>query len=71
MNNSSKSQEHVGRARFAYSMGAFGHDAFYALLSTYFIMYVTGHLFHSGNKAFNDHMILWITTIIAVLRNIE
>ena len=35
MNNSSKSQEHVGRARFAYSMGAFGHDAFYALLSTY------------------------------------
>ena len=71
MNNSSKSQEHVGRARFAYSMGAFGHDAFYALLSTYFIMYVTGHLFHSGNKAFNDHMILWITTIIAVLRIIE
>lgn len=66
-----KSKEHVGPARFAYSMGAFGHDAFYALLSTYFIMYVTGHLFNSGNKTFNDHMILIVTTIIAVLRIIE
>ncbi|WP_267201979.1 glycoside-pentoside-hexuronide (GPH):cation symporter [Limosilactobacillus kribbianus] len=71
MDNSSKSTEHVGRARFAYSMGAFGHDAFYALLSTYFIMFVTGHLFNSGNKAFNDHMVLIVTTIIAVLRIIE
>lgn len=71
MDNSSKSTEHVGRARFAYSMGAFGHDAFYALLSTYFIMFVTGHLFNSGNKAFNDHMVLMVTTIIAVLRIIE
>ena len=66
-----KSKEHVGPARFAYSMGAFGHDAFYALLSTYFIMYVTGHLFNSSDKAFNDHMILIVTTIIAVLRIIE
>lgn len=71
MNNSSNSNEHVGRARFAYSMGAFGHDAFYALLSTYFIMYVTGHLFNSSNKAFNDRMIWWVTFIIAALRIIE
>ncbi|KRL27711.1 hypothetical protein FD27_GL000451 [Limosilactobacillus frumenti DSM 13145] len=69
--DSHKSDEHVGRARFAYSMGAFGHDAFYALLSTYFIMYVTSHLFNSGNKAFDDHMVLIVTTIIAVLRIIE
>ena len=69
--DSHKSDEHVGRARFAYSMGAFGHDAFYALLSTYFIMYVTSHLFNSGNKAFDDHMVLIVTTVIAVLRIIE
>ncbi len=38
---------HVVRSRLAYSLGAFGHDAFFALLSTYFMMYVTGHLFTS------------------------
>ena len=49
--DTAKSKQHVARSRFAYSMGAFGHDVFYALLSTYFIMYVTGHLFNSSNKA--------------------
>ena len=69
--DTAKSKQHVARSRFAYSMGAFGHDVFYALLSTYFIMYVTGHLFNSSNKAFNNHMVLWVTSIIAVLRIVE
>ena len=39
---------HVVRSRFAYSLGAFGHDAFFALLSTYFMMYVTDHSCGTG-----------------------
>lgn len=67
----SKSNEHVARSRFAYSMGAFGHDAFYALLSTYFIMYVTGHLFNSGDKAFDNKMVGFVTGTIMILRIVE
>lgn len=58
-------------SRIAYSLGAFGHDAFYAILSTYFIMFVTGHLFNSGNKGFDARMIATITTMIAVIRICE
>lgn len=38
-------------SRLAYSFGAFGHDAFYATLSTYFIMFVTSHLFDKSSGA--------------------
>lgn len=58
-------------SRIAYSLGAFGHDAFYALLSTYFIMFVTGHLFNSGNKAFDAKMIGFMTTLIFFIRFLE
>lgn len=53
--------------RISYSIGAFGNDWFYAVLSTYFIMFVTSHLFGKGDNA----MILYITNIIAVLRIVE
>ena len=55
---------HVVRSRFAYSLGAFGHDAFFALLSTYFMMYVTGHLFISSDKHFDNKMVWYVTIII-------
>lgn len=58
-------------SRIAYSLGAFGHDAFYAVLSTYFIMFVTGHLFNSGNKAFDAKMIGFMTTLIFFIRFLE
>lgn len=44
---SSKSQSMA--SRIAYSFGAFGHDMFYGMLSTYFMMFVTGHLFNSNS----------------------
>lgn len=66
--DSSKKEKHVVRSRLAYSLGAFGHDAFFALLSTYFMMYVTGHLFDSGDKHFDNKMVGYVTLIILVLR---
>lgn len=62
---------HVVRSRFAYSLGAFGHDAFFALLSTYFMMYVTGHLFISSDKHFDNKMVWYVTIIIMALRIVE
>ena len=58
-------------SRIAYATGAFGHDIFYATLSTYLIMFLTSHLFNSGDVAHNNRMVLYITTIIAVLRIVE
>jgi lactose/raffinose/galactose permease len=54
-----------------YSAGAFGHDVFYATLSTYFILFVTSQLFNSGNQAEDDKSIAMVTAMIAVLRIIE
>lgn len=45
-------------SRLAYSFGAFGHDAFYATLSTYFIMFVTSHLFDKSSGAQGTQMIM-------------
>lgn len=61
-------EQHIVRSRLAYSLGAFGHDAFFALLSTYFMMYVTGHLFDSGDKSFDNRMVGYVTAIILILR---
>ena len=62
---------HVVRSRLAYSLGAFGHDAFFALLSTYFMMYVTGHLFTTSDKAFDNRMVGYVGAIIMFLRIVE
>lgn len=59
------------RARLAYSFGAFGNDAFYALLSSYLIMFITSHLFDTGNKAQDAKMISIVTMIIMALRIVE
>lgn len=58
-------------SRISYAFGAFGNDMFYGALSTYFIMFVTTHLFNSGNRAQDDKMILYITSIITALRVVE
>lgn len=58
-------------ARLAYSFGAFGNDAFYALLSGYLIMFITSHLFNTGNKAEDAKMISMVTIIIMLLRIVE
>ncbi|MDO4910820.1 MAG: PTS sugar transporter subunit IIA [Corynebacterium sp.] len=66
--------QHTGanmKARVSYSIGAFGNDVFYATLSTYFIIFVTSHLFNSGDTAHNNRMVLYITQIIAAVRILE
>ncbi|MBU5983929.1 PTS sugar transporter subunit IIA [Streptococcus thermophilus] len=57
--------------RLSYAAGAFGNDVFYATLSTYFIMFVTTHLFNTGDPKQNSHYVLLITNIIAILRILE
>lgn len=59
------------KSRLSYSAGAFGNDVFYATLSTYFIMFVTTHLFNTGDPKQNSHYVLLITNIIAILRILE
>ncbi|MCI1978009.1 MAG: glycoside-pentoside-hexuronide (GPH):cation symporter [Liquorilactobacillus nagelii] len=56
---------HNVKSRISYAFGAFGHDLFYTTLSTYFIIFVTSHLF---DKSSGTKMIGYITLIILVLR---
>ena len=59
------------KSRLSYAAGAFGIDVFYATLSTYFIMFVTTHLFNTGDPKQNSHYVLLITNIISILRILE
>lgn len=54
--------------RVAYACGTFGHDIFYAMIGTYFMIFVTSNLFHSNNPDNDAYMIGIVTTIILVLR---
>ncbi|WP_057826163.1 glycoside-pentoside-hexuronide (GPH):cation symporter [Lentilactobacillus sunkii] len=70
----SNTTESTGRkitSRLSYSFGAFGHDMFYATLSTYFMIFITSHLFDKSSSASNDKMIFYITFIIGALRVVE
>ncbi|SUO81028.1 Lactose and galactose permease, GPH translocator family [Streptococcus equinus] len=40
-------------------------------MSTYFITFITSHLFNTGDAAQNNRMVLYITQIIAGLRIVE
>ena len=57
--------------RIAYACGTFGHDVFYAMIGTYFMIFVTSNLFHSDNPNNDAYMIGIVTTIILVLRIAE
>lgn len=59
------------KMRTSYSFGAFGHDLFNQVMNSYFIMFVTNHLFNTSNASYNDKMIGIMTTIIFVLRICE
>lgn len=60
----------LGR-RLIYGFGAFGNDAFYGILSGYLIIFITSHLFDTGNKALDNRMVSLVTLIIMVLRIVE
>lgn len=55
-------------SRLCYSFGAFGHDVFNQIISTYFIMFVTSNLFVTDDQHYNEYMIGIMTTIILVVR---
>ncbi|RYM07103.1 MFS transporter [Sporolactobacillus sp. THM7-7] len=55
----------------SYAFGAFGHDAFYGALSTYFMIFITSQLFGSGDAGFDAKMIGIVTTLIVVIRIAE
>lgn len=55
----------------SYALGAFGHDAFYATLSTYLMIFITSQIFDTSNKTFNSHMIYMVSTMMMVIRIIE
>ena len=57
--------------RIAYACGTFGHDVFYAMIGTYFMIFVTSNLFKSDNPDNDAYMIGIVTTIILVLRIAE
>ena len=59
------------RQRLAYSFGAFGNDSFYGLLCGYLIMFITSHLFDTGNQALDNKMISIVTLISMCLRFVE
>ena len=54
------------KSRLSYAAGAFGNDVFYATLSTYFIMFVTTHLFNTGDPKQNSHYVLLILSLIHI-----
>lgn len=57
--------------RIAYACGTFGHDVFYAMIGTYFMIFVTSNLFNSDDPTNDAYMIGIVTTIILVLRIAE
>ena len=57
--------------RIAYACGTFGHDVFYSMIGTYFMIFVTSNLFNSNDPTNDAYMIGIVTTIILVLRIAE
>ncbi|MEY8351501.1 glycoside-pentoside-hexuronide (GPH):cation symporter [Bacillus cereus] len=59
------------KQRISYALGAFGHDIFYATLSTYFMVFVTSAMFTGADKATTGKMIGIITSLIVVIRLVQ
>ncbi|KRK47946.1 MFS transporter [Secundilactobacillus kimchicus] len=55
----------------SYALGAFGHDAFYATLSTYVMIFITSQVFDTADKAFNSRMIYLVSTMMVIIRIVE
>lgn len=70
MNGDSNKQLTV-MERLAYSFGAFGNDAFYGLMSGWLVVFITSHLFDTGNKVTDAKMVSIVTILMSVIRIIE
>lgn len=70
--SASQSKPKSNTRNFAfYLLGLIGHDVFYFGFSLYLIKFITGPLFASGNKAYDDHMVALVSGIIIVVRVVE
>lgn len=58
-------------SRVAYACGTFGHDIFYAMVTFYFIMFVTSNLFNTDDTTYDQYMIGLVTTLILIIRIAE
>ena len=58
-------------SRIAYACGTFGHDIFYAMVTFYFVMFVTSNLFNTSDESYNAYMIGIVTTLILIIRIAE
>ncbi len=59
------------KQRFSYAFGAFGHDAYYVTLSTYFMIFVTSTLFAGSDKATESEYIGIVTSLVVGIRLVE
>lgn len=59
----------ISRASFCF--GNVGHSAFYGVMSTYFIIFVTGGMFNGLEKSVADKLIGLITGLIVAVRILE
>lgn len=59
------------KQRIAYALGAFGHDIYYATLSTYFMIFVTKAMFEGAPKEVQTKMIGLVTTLVVGIRLVE
>jgi lactose/raffinose/galactose permease len=59
------------KQRFAFAAGAFGHDIFYATLSTYFMIFVTKSMFEGAPKDVQTKMIGLVTALVVGIRLVE
>ncbi|MBU3180067.1 glycoside-pentoside-hexuronide (GPH):cation symporter [Clostridium psychrophilum] len=57
--------------RLSFAAGAFGHDIFYATLSTYFMIFVTKSMFEGAPKATQMKMIGLVTSLVVGIRLVE
>ena len=57
--------------RLSYACGTFGHDIFFMMVNTYFIMFITSNLFNTEDTTHNEYMIGIIMTLILIIRVAE
>lgn len=57
--------------RISYACGTFGHDIFYMMVNTYFVMFITSNLFNTDDQSHNEYMIGIIMSVILVIRIAE
>ncbi|MGQ5709358.1 glycoside-pentoside-hexuronide (GPH):cation symporter [Lactobacillus sp. PSON] len=69
-----KNQQLKGRKILSYAsfcLGNLGHSAFYGVLSTYFIIFITSSMFNGVNPNIADKLIAMITGLMVIIRIVE